>query len=306
MARKPKFDPALSITNELIAIIERGVLPWRRPWKVPGARLPLRHTGEPYQGINNFLLTLRTNLAGYGSPYWMTMHQANELGARIRKGQTSSVVVYYGTSYKEEEADQTKDQSEDSRTAIPFLKSYRVFNADQIDGLPDTFHPKAEAKETVPAHEIETIPHMQDFFDAIGANVLIAGREASYVPALDQINIPPMEVFQDAESYFDVLGHEHIHWTKAPNRLNRKFGSARFGNTAYAREEIVAQLGSVFLGQHLGYAPQQMELSASYIEGWLTVLRSDKRAIFKHSADAMRACQFLIEAAEKGVQDVAA
>ncbi|MBM1817241.1 DUF1738 domain-containing protein [Sulfitobacter pseudonitzschiae] len=89
---KPKFDIAASITNELIEIIDRGVLPWRKPWKVGGSAVPLRHSGEPYQGVNNFLLTMRTIVAGYTSPYWMTLRQANELDAKIIKGSKSSAV----------------------------------------------------------------------------------------------------------------------------------------------------------------------------------------------------------------------
>lgn len=306
MPAKPKFDPAQVITDELIRILERGTLPWRKPWSVPGSAMPLRHTGDPYQGINNFLLTLRTSLMGYGSPYWMTMRQANALEARIRKGEKSSVVIYYGKSYKDAGTtqDNDADEGEDDRKAIPFMKSYRIFNADQIERLPERFHPKPEPVETTPAKA--PLPHMQAFFDRLGADIMITGREAKYVPALDRIYMPPLECFARTESFFAVLGHEAAHWTKARHRLNRSFGDARFGNTAYAREEIVAELASLFLGQHLGYTPFQMETSAAYLDNWITVMRSDKRAIFTHAGDAMRAALYLIETSEKGAQNVAA
>ena len=97
-----------------------------------------------------------------------------------------------------------------------------------------------------------------------------------------------------------------MHWTKVPHRLDRSFGDARFGNTAYAREEIVAELGNLFLGQHLGYAPKQMEMSASYLAGWIRVLKSDKRAIFRHAGDAARASQYLIDCAARGQDQIAA
>ena len=103
-----------------------------------------------------------------------------------------------------------------------------------------------------------------------------------------------------------MMGHEHIHWTKAPGRLDRDYGRASFGNTAYSREEICAELGTLFVGQHLGYAPRQLPMSAAYLASWLTVLRSDKRAIFKHAGDAKTACDYLIDLAAKGAQDVAA
>ena len=309
---KPRFDPAQAITDELIRIIERGTLPWRKPWHVGGASSPLRQNGEPYQGINNFLLTMRTSLMGYASPYWMTMRQANELEARIRKGEKSSVVIYYGTSYKEattgSEDTEGKD-GEDDRTTIPFMKSYRVFNADQIEGLPETFHPKPEMQDGPQKPNNSTpkpIPHMQAFFDQLGADIMICGREAKYVPALDRIYMPPLDVFDSAHKFYGVLSHEAAHWTKVKHRLNRNFGDARFGNTSYSREEIVAELTSLFLGQHLGFAPYTLETSASYLDHWIRVLKSDKRAIFTHAGDAQRACQFLIETSEAGARHAAA
>lgn len=303
MSRQSKFDAAQSITDELIALLSKGTLPWRRPWRVPGARLPLRHTGEPYQGVNNFLLTLRTQLAGYGSPYWMTLRQANELGARIRKGEKSSIVVYYGTSHKQAEG-QGEAKPDTQTDAEPdqfyrFLKSYRVFNATQIDGLPEQFHPVDETASEG-ATGPDPIAAMQGFFDRVGAQVLVAGREASYVPTFDRIHIPPLELFDRAEEFYAVLGHEHIHWTKAPHRLDRSFGDARFGNTAYAREELVAELGNLFLGQRLGYTPHVIDNSAAYLAGWLRVLKSDKRAIFSVAGHAMRACEYLVERSKRG------
>ncbi|MCB1313931.1 MAG: ArdC family protein, partial [Sedimentitalea sp.] len=157
---KPKFNAAASITNELIRIIERGVLPWRKPWTAGGSSRPLRVCGEPYQGVNNFLLTMRTTMAGYRSPFWMTMPQANAMDARIRKGEKSSLVVYYGQSRKQGEGGDAADDGEtDDARVFRFQKSYRVFNACQIEGLPDSFHP---GPEPVPDHPIaEPIPHMQ-------------------------------------------------------------------------------------------------------------------------------------------------
>lgn len=296
---KPKFDAATAITNELIAIIARGVLPWQKPWIAGQSNQPLRHNGEPYQGVNNFLLTMRTMLEGFTSPYWMTMPQANALDARIRKGSKSAIVVYYGTTQQDTDdpKDHTPDSENDPKT-IPFMKSYRVFNADQIDGLDDAFHPKPKDPQLHPAHA--PIAHLQTFFDAIGGNVSFTGREAYYAPPIDKIYMPDIALFRKPEDFYSVWGHEYSHWTKARHRLNRDYGHARFGNTAYAREEITAELSSVFLGQHLGYAPRQIEISAAYLDNWLRVLRADKRAIFRHAADAQKACAYLIEASNAG------
>ena len=302
---KPKFNAAASITSELIRIIERGVLPWRKPWTAGGSSRPLRVSGEPYHGVNNFLLTMRTTMAGYRSPFWMTMPQANALDARIRKGEKSSLVVYYGQSRKQEESGETAEDGEtDDARIFRFQKSYRVFNADQIEGLDPRFHPATVEPEVHP--ERAPIPHMQSFFEAIGANVSFSGREACYVPNLDKIYMPPIELFENPRNFYAVWGHELGHWTKPRHRLNRSYGDARFGNTAYAREEIVAELCTVFLGQKLGFSAHTLELNAAYLDNWVRVLRSDKRAIFKHAADAQRACDYLVAASEAGQGEQAA
>lgn len=298
-SRAPKFDAAQTVTNELIRIIERGVLPWRKPWTAGGSTRPLRHNGEAYQGVNNFLLTMRTVIAGYSSPFWMTMPQANAMDARIRKGEKSSVVVYYGQAKKRDEsAEEVGEIDQADATVIKFQKSYRVFNACQIDGLPDSFHPEpGPAPDHSPA---EPIPHMQAFFDAIDISTVFSGSEAYYLPPVDKVFMPCISRFQDPRRFYGVWAHELAHATKAPHRLNRNYGLSRFGNTAYAREEIVAELTSCFLGQELGFTAHTLELNASYLYNWLRVLRSDKQAIFKHAADAQRACDYLIARSEAG------
>lgn len=297
-SRTSKFDPSEVITNELIRVIERGVLPWRKPWTAGASTRPLRHTGEPYQGINNFLLTMRTQLSGYASPFWMTIRQANALDAKVRKGEKSSVVVFYGQANKQEvdHADDDEDRTETG--GFRFQKAYRVFNAEQVEGLSDGFHPKPTAPQDHPPHE--PIPHMQTFFDAIDIVTSFTGREAYYMAAVDKVYMPDISLFEDPRSFYGVWAHELGHATKARHRINRSYGDARFGNTAYAREEIVAELTSCFLGQELGFSAHTLEMSAAYLDNWLRVLRSDKQAIFKHAADAQRACDWLIAASKAG------
>jgi antirestriction protein ArdC len=298
-SRTSKFDASETITNELIRIIERGVLPWRKPWTAGGSARPLRHNSEPYQGVNNFLLTMRTVMAGYTSPFWMTVPQANTLGAKIRKGEKSSVVVYYGQSHKQTQGDSgAEDDSSEEARVFRFQKSYRVFNADQIDGLPDAFYPDAcSAPDHTPS---APVPHMQAFFDAIDITTVFGGTEARYNPPVDKVFMPSIERFKDPLNFYGVWAHELAHATKAPHRLNRDYGLSRFGNTAYSREEIVAELTSCFLGQELGFTAHTLELNASYLYHWLRVLRSDKTAIFKHAADAQKACDYLIARSEAG------
>lgn len=290
--RKSKpFDAAQAVTNDLIRVIERGVLPWRQPWRGGGSVLPLRQNGEAYQGVNNFVLTLQTALNGYSSPYWMTYNQAKEMDAQIRKGEKSSIVVYYGT------AEQKGDDAQEGNV-YRFLKSYRVFNADQIDGLDEKYNPAIEEKAQYPA--CAPIPHMQAFFDQIEHDVSFTGREAYYLPARDKIYLPPIDLFEDPRKFYSIWSHELAHWTKPMNRLNRDYGHARFGNTAYAREELVAELTATFIGQKLGFTAHTLEMNAAYIQNWLNVLRADKTAIFKHAADAQKACDYIVAASEAG------
>ena len=300
-SRTPRFDASEAITIELIRIIERGVLPWRKPRTAGGSSRPLRHSGEAYSGINNVLLTMRTMVCGYTSPYWMTFHQAKELGGGVRKGEKSCVVVYYGTATGSDGAndqESIKDTSVDAPQTIRFQKSYRVFNAYQIDGLPERFYPDPDP---VPDHPANVpIPHMQSFFEAIDIETVFTGRDAYYMPAVDRVYMPELSLFERPQDFYAVWAHELGHATKARHRLNRDYGHSRFGNTAYAREEIVAELTSLMLGQELGFAAHTMEMSAAYLDSWIRVLRSDKTAIFKHAADAQRASDYLIAASVTG------
>jgi len=209
-SRTAKFDASEVITNELIRIIERGVLPWRKPWTAGGSTRPLRHNGEAYRGVNNFLLTMRTLMAGYSSPFWMTIPQANALDAKIRKGEKSSLVVYYGQSRKEAKADQEADaEKSDDPRVFRFQKSYRVFNACQIEGLPDRFHPDPD---TAPEHPpAEPIPHMQEFFDAIDIITVFSGDKAYYLGPVDKVYMPPIARFRNPRRFYGVWAHELAH-----------------------------------------------------------------------------------------------
>ena len=308
-ATKERFDPAQAITDEIVALLEKGTLPWRRPWRMAGG-VPLRANGEGYRGINAFLLGLRAALAGHRSPYWMTFRQAKALGACVRKGERSSVVVYYGTAGRKDEAGGGTDvdgrgdgdrggptPDAEAGGTYRFLKSYRVFNAEQIEGLDASYHPEPE---TLPEAGPEPIPELEAFFAAVGADVVFGGDRACYVPALDRIHMPERARFESASTEYATLAHELTHWTKAPHRLDRSFGPSSFGNEAYAKEELVAELSAVLMGQRLAFAPDHLDNHAAYIDSWLKVLRGDKRFLFTAAAHAQRAVDWLIAAAAKG------
>jgi antirestriction protein ArdC len=277
------------VTDRIIADLEQGVRPWLKPWDSSNAKgritLPVRHNGTPYRGVNILLLWDETVNKGYATPVWMTWKQANQLHARIRKGEHGSLVDYAYRFTRTE----TADNGEDVEREIPFLKGYTVFNVEQIEGLPDQYYVKSEYK----GDSLPLLETFERFFASTGATVRHGGNMAYYAAGPDLIQLPPPDVFKDAESYAATKAHELTHWTKHGSRLNREFGRKRFGDMAYAREELVAELGAAFLCASLGITPEPREDHAAYLGHWLRVLQEDKRAIFSAAAYAQRAVDYL-------------
>ena len=278
------------ITAQIVAELEKGVRPWHKPWAAghvagPVSR-PLRANGMPYSGINIIMLWATAMQRGYSAPIWMTYRQAAELGAHVRKGEKSTLVVYANKITRVETDEAT---GEEVARDIPFLKGYRVFNVEQIEGLPAHYtatHPPRQGPE-------ERIARAESFFSATGADIRFGGNSAYYVPSADFIQMPPFESFRDAVSFYGTLAHEQVHWTRAKSRLDRDFGQNRFGDHAYAMEELTAEIGAAFLCADLELEPQIRDDHAPYIASWLKALKDDKRAIFTAAAHAQRAVDFL-------------
>ena len=275
------------VTARIIEQLEQGTRPWMQPWGAGGSPVrPLRHNGVPYRGINTVLLWMETQARGYNSPYWMTYKQSQEMGAQVRKGEKSTLVVYAGAI----ERTDTGDNGEEIEKRIPFMKGYAVFNADQIEGLPPEFYPAAAVADGVAK---DRIPAADAFFANLGADIREGGNSAYYRMDEDFIMIPPFAAFVSAEAHATTLGHECIHWTRHPNRLDRDLGRKAWGDEGYAREELVAEIGSTFLATDLGLAIDPRDDHAAYIASWLKVLKDDKRAIFQAAAHAERAVDYL-------------
>jgi antirestriction protein ArdC len=278
------------ITDRIIADLEQGVRPWLKPWSAEHAEgritRPLRHNGIPYKGINVLMLWSAAAAKGYSAPLWLTFKQARELGGSVRAGEHGEMVVYADRIQRTE----TDAKGDEVEKTIPFLKGYTVFNAEQIDGLPAETYAKAEPPAVALPQRIEAADR---FFAATGADIRHGGTRAYYAPQADIIQMPPFETFRDPESHAGTLAHELTHWTKHDSRLARGFGSQRFGEPGYAREELVAELGSAFLCADLGITPEVTGDHAAYIAGWLTVLKGDKRFIFTAASQAQRAADYL-------------
>lgn len=279
-----------TITDRIVADLESGTRPWLKPWSVEHAAgritRPLRANGIPYQGINVLMLWTTSVAKGYAAPHWMTFKQAIDLGAHVRKGEQGSLVVYADRIRRKETNAETGEEID---AEIPFLKSYNVFNVEQIDGLPEHFY----AKPAPRSETIQRITRAEAFFAATSSDIRHGGNRACYVISQDRIDLPVFEAFRDAESYYATLAHETVHWTRHKSRLNREFGRKRWGDEGYAMEELVAELGSAFLSADLELTPEIREDHAAYISGWLEVLKRDKRAIFTAASHAQRAADFL-------------
>ncbi len=286
-----RIDIYARITDRIVADLEKGVRPWIQPWSVTnaGGRItrPLRHNGEPYSGMNTLLLWSEGIARGFASPVWMTFRQALQLGASVRKGETGATVVF-ASRFMKSEADGNGGEVE---REIPFLKAYTVFNVAQIDGLAEQYYDRPESV----TDPVERIEHAERFLDNTGAVVRYGGDKAFFNPSTDHIQLPPRPMFKDAASLIAIRAHETLHWTSAPHRLNRDLSRYHKDRRDRAMEEVLVELGACFLCADLGIVPELEPRPdhASYIQSWITLLGSDKRAIFQAAAHAQRAVNYL-------------
>ena len=296
--------PEERITDAIIESLERGVVPWKKPWEsLTGAygapAAPQRITGEAYQGINFIMLAMRAAMSGYTGRTWMTYRQAAELGGQVRKGETSTLAIYYGQAKSKSEGG---DDSEGG--SYRFLKGYPVFNVDQIDGLDAKFYAVPEAVSLTPAEEQARLEHIEAFISRQCADLSWRGDQAYYAPGPDHIRLPEWRLFRDGEQAYATALHELVHWTAHKSRLERDL-SGSFGSASYAFEELVADIGACYLGQRLGLRPDHIEDHASYIGSWLKKLRNDPRMILKAASQAQAAADFLWERAGMAAAPVA-
>lgn len=236
----PRADVYQRVTDKIIRDLEQGTRSWIKPWSSSGDAAPvrpLRHDGTPYRGVNVLILWSEAITHGYSSAIWMTYRQAQALGAQVRKGEQGATIVYAKAIERAEDDPVTGEQA---IQRIPLLRAYTVFNIEQIEGLP--VQPAA-----VPAHEPTSsrIDRVDALISATTAKIVHQGNRACYLPSADRIEMPPYRQFIDtpassaAEGYYATLLHELIHWTSPKHRCDRDLGK-RFGDNAYAREELVA------------------------------------------------------------------
>lgn len=291
-----KTDVYQEVTDKLIDMIEKGCMPWRKDWKdgVRGAGLngmPFNVASKKqYNGINVVLLWAEAQAKGYQSARWGTYKQITDAGGQVRKGEKSTAIVFFKPLKLK-----AKEAGGPDRM-IPLIRSFKVFNIDQCDGF--------EATVPVVAAPIGSHEATDTFIAATGAEIKFGGVQAFYSPLHDYIGMPQKEAFKSANGFYATAVHELTHWTGHKSRLNRQFGE-RFGNDAYAFEELVAELGSAFVCAELG-APSHIESHASYLDHWLTILRKDKKAFFKAASEANKAATYLKDLAATKAEEARA
>jgi antirestriction protein ArdC len=280
-ATSDRVDIYASVTNTIIAALESGTTGYKMPWVQRDIATPINVASKKrYRGVNVLVLWATAMSKGYNSNVWATFKQWQDIGAQVKKGEKSTGIVFWS------KVDIKSDAANDDKQARMFAKGYNVFNAEQVEGYVQP--------EVVALSEEERNANADAFFDNIGATYVEDGSRAMYSPSRDEVHMPAYSAFHSAESYYCVKMHEYVHWTGSDKRLARDF-SGRFGDEAYAFEELVAELGAAFGCADLQISPVVRDDHAKYIASWLKVLKGDKKAVFTAAAKAQQAVDFMLK-----------
>lgn len=294
------------VTDRILALLQQGVVPWKKPWKTTGSLVPPSNlvTHRPYRGINVFLLIAQ----GYGSPFWLTFKQAQQRGGHVRRGEHGTPIVFWRI---DEETSDAEGEQSSSETRRILLRYYTVFNVEQCEGIEITGSSAAEggpAFDPIPACEA-VYTHM-----ANRPQLRHGGERAFYRRSDDLVQLPKPESFTRPEHYYSTQLHELGHATGHRSRLNRfaeEDNPGIFGSPAYAREELVAEMAAAMLCGVLGIAPvkvetisqngeeELLESSAAYIHHWMDVLKADSRAVVIAAARAQKAADYILGRQQK-------
>lgn len=295
MAKKPgrhnahasPRDHYAEVTAQVIAALEAGTPPWRRPWdpdKTGGPMMPQNAaTGARYRGINTLILGMSMLAFASGDPRWATYKQASARGWQVRKGSRGTT----GFFYKRIEIGDSEGPEDEDRRVIPMLRAFTLFHASQIEGIPPYVAPSAEQ---APWREPEAAALIAR---NSGATIRFGGDRAFYSPGTDHVQLPPPHAFRSPAAFASVELHELGHWTGHESRLNRDL-TRKFGSHDYAREELRAELAQVMLCAELAIEDCDFSNGAAYIADWLGKLRDDKREVFRAASDAQRIADYLL------------
>lgn len=274
------MDVYKEVTDRIINQLEQGVIPWHKPWIIPGKACAIsRSTGKAYSLLNQMIL---------GKPgEYLTFAQCVKEGGKIRKGSKAQMVVFWKWIEKEDE------QNPGEMKKIPFLRHFSVFHIDDCEGL----KPKLETPSTEilqPDAAADSI--ISGYLQRSGVKLVHEeGDRAFYRPSADTVVLPLLSQFKELAEYYSTAFHELTHSTGHTSRLNRLTAPAFFGSESYSKEELVAEIGAAALVNHAGLeTPSSFRNSAAYVQSWLKALRDDKRLIVSAAGQAEKACSLIL------------
>lgn len=275
-----------AVTDRILEMLDAGVVPWRHPIRGADGGWPRNlHSGRPYRGVNVFLLAVTAWMKGYGSAGWLTFRQARERGGHVRQGEKSSLVVFWKPY-------ETTDRATGEPKTVAVLRHYRVFNAEQCEGVqpPETM-PEPEG----PVEPIEAAERIMAGYQD-GPVIEHGGTGAFYRPSTDLVRLPEPDRFLSRAFYYATAFHELGHSTGHSTRLDRGLDRdlAPFGSADYSKEELVAEMASAFLCATAGISPPTIEQSAAYIAGWAKRLKEDRTLVVAAAGAGQRAADWVL------------
>jgi antirestriction protein ArdC len=276
-----------------------AIAPWHKPWFQNGTPVNLI-TKKPYKGINVFLLSMM----GYVSPYFLSFKQIKTLGGNVKKGEKGIPVIFWKvTAYDKDQNGVTFgiDKNGKKITKKSFvLRYYTVFNVAQTEGIPEKKIPAVKVREFNPIADgdkiIANMPNRPEMTHE--------RAQAYYSPSLDVVNMPKHELFESDNGYYSTCFHELVHSTGHASRLNRKevTDANSFGSHSYSLEELVAEMGSVFLCNEIGIT-STFDNSLAYLKSWLSKLKDDTKMLVTASGRAQKAVDYIIGEKEEAIEE---
>ena len=278
-----------TITDQIIAQLEKGCVPWVQPWDSGHAAIGLPYNAASlrrYSGVNILTLWNAAASRGFSTQGFLTYRQAAALGGTVRRGERGTAIVYTRRVARRDDGGETVATEGSPAGSFSFLRAFTVFSTEQCEGLPADIvaKPAATASDKI-------LPAARSLIDSTGADFRIGGPQAFYNPVQDFVAVPPPEAFHEPVNWHRTACHELAHWTGHRSRLNRDQSGA-FGSVPYGQEELVAEMAGAFLCAALGITPTVRH--ADYIGSWLRILKQDKRAILRAATAASKACDYLL------------
>ena len=277
-----KFDLYEIVTQKIVDLLEAGVIPWEIPWKTANGMPRNLVTQRPYRGINFWLLLCRKD----SLPFFLTFAQAKSLGGTIRKGEKSTMVVFWKLLKHEDKAEEEK--------VIPLLRYYNVFNISQIDGIDAKKIPKTEAFD----HDFSPVTEAESLINQWQDRPLIMrdSNSAFYDPLSDAVSIPNPRTFFSDQQFYSTLFHELVHSTGHSRRTGRheKIKDHQFGSRDYSQEELVAEMGAAYLCGITGIEQETIQNNAAYIKSWIRTFKDDPKVLIMAAAQAQKAVDYIL------------